>query len=154
MHADFSMLPSLRPWPVPELVALFVLCFWFLGMPCVMVSFPTWRFGWLVRGGTSVKTQLDVSAKFMGNSMFWCVGIHKIFHRLVPNFVPQTRCRMPSEEEQSESIRLFGGALFLAVSTGTFYAHGPTASSLAPVSLPASFYSMAVGDDIVFILWF
>ena len=45
MHADFSMLPSPRPRPVLELGALLVLCFLSLGMPCVMVSFPTRRFG-------------------------------------------------------------------------------------------------------------
>ena len=44
---------------MPELVALLVLCLLFLGMPCVMVSFPATRFGWLLWGETTLKTQLE-----------------------------------------------------------------------------------------------
>ena len=99
------------------------------------------------------KTQLEKSLlKIMGDS--------KLVRWNSQNFPPPgaqffAADQVPdaSEEEQSESLRLPGGALFLAVSTRTLYAHGPTASSLALVSLPASFYSMAVGDDIVLILW-
>ena len=59
----------------------------------------------LERDGTYVKTQLERLCYEAGQFYVLVRWDSTIFHRLVPKFLPQTGCRMPFEEEQSDSLR-------------------------------------------------